>query len=385
MIRIIDEVNQVMRQRFTFHALLVLTASAVYLGCGKPAPDVPEVRVHRAPLIAGDAAIDTANRTAHYVVMVSVDGLASRFIQPMIDQKQLPNFERMQKQGAFTHNARTDCFNTTTLPNHTSMITGLPVSRTAGFPRDAHHGYRLNAMPPPRVTIHNAGNQYSEYVPSVFDVAHDFGLRTCFFASKEKFAVYKTSYDGAHGRPDHIGEDNGRAKIDLMVIKGDSAELVSSFEKNAERAPCHLTFVHLVDLDYTGHTRGWGSDAWTARLVHIDGLLGRILDAVESNPKTATKTGLIVTADHGGTGTGHGDPSRNENFAVPFYVLAPSVPGGSDLYSLASKARFDPGQGNPGYAAARQPIRNGDLGNLALEMMGLPPIPRSLMFGMRLR
>jgi hypothetical protein len=106
---------------------------------------------------------------------------------------------------------------------------------------------------------------------------------------------------------------------------------------------------------------------------------------VESNPRTATKTGLIVTADHGGTGRGHGDPNRLENFAIPFYVLAPSVPAGSDLYSLMSKARFDPGLKNPGYAAARQPVRNGDLGNLALEMMGLPPIPGSLMFGIRLR
>ncbi len=37
----------------------------------------------------------------------------------------------------------------------------------------------------------------------------------------------------------------------------------------------------------------------------------------------------------------------------------------------------DPGTGRPGYAAARRPLRNAAVGNLALDALDLPAIPGS--------
>jgi hypothetical protein len=119
-------------------------------------------------------------------------------------------------------------------------------------------------------------------------------------------------------------------------------------------------------------------------LRQVDDWLGRILGAMEANRDVRHHWALVLTADHGGEGYDHQDSLDRDNYTIPFYVMGPGIPRGVDLYSVVSDVRYDPGAAQPKYTDPHPPIRNGDAGNLALELLGLPYIPGSLMRGVKL-
>src|SRR6185503_14960254 len=133
--------------------------------------------------------------------------------------------------------------------------------------------------------------------------------------------------------------------------------------------------------DLTGHAMNWGSAGWSNAVRMVDAQLARIIDAIDANTRLTNQTALIVTADHGGGGVmrnGHTEAYHVTNYTVPFFLRAPRIPGGVDLYTLFSN-RGDPGTNRTDYMKQPQPIRNGDSSNLALALVGLPPIPGSFM------
>jgi predicted AlkP superfamily pyrophosphatase or phosphodiesterase len=79
-----------------------------------------------------------------------------------------------------------------------------------------------------------------------------------------------------------------------------------------------LLFVHFPDVDYAGHGEGWMSAAYMAKVAEVDAAIGRLLAALP--PQTT----VILTADHGGKGRGHG-PDVPENMTVPWIVAGPKV------------------------------------------------------------
>lgn len=311
---------------------------------------------------------------AEYVIQVSVDGMGSSYLQALIDEGQVPTFKRFQDEGAWTHNVRTDFDYTVTLPNHTCMVTGRPVKDKAASPAAiAGHNWTINTDPGDK-TIHG---QRHDYVKSTFDVVHDHGLRTSLFPTKSKFRVYDQSYDATHGVPDTTGADNGRGKIDLYVKEGNTGKMTDRFIEEMKANPFHYTFMHFHDTDSAGHAKKWGSPEYNAALKAIDGHLGRIVELVTSDERFKGKTAIIISADHGGTGLDHGFNTNPINYTIPFYVWGAGVSHG-DLYALNSATRLDPKTGRPDYSdPGLQPIRNGDSGNLALKLLGLPAIPDS--------
>jgi predicted AlkP superfamily pyrophosphatase or phosphodiesterase len=322
-----------------------------------------------------------AKAIAQHVVVLSVDGLAPRFLEMLLDGNKAPNFAALQKQAAWTHHARADKTHTITLPNHTCMVTGLPVSASTKYGPHFAHNYVENIDPMPGDTLHRYRLPAGSYTGSMFDVAHDNGSSTAMFASKTKFVLYEQTYNGAGGL-DKVGADNGTKKIDTVVVDQDPAMMVAAFVKQMQTKPPALSFVHLNQPDGAGHGIGWGTPAYMTAVQMMDALLGQIVGVLQS-PSLAGKSALIVTADHGGVNNHHADQTDQRNFEIPFYLLAPGVAPG-DAYGAFSN-RFEPGNENPSYEAEKQPLRNGDAGNLALFMLGFSPIPESVIHSAGLR
>lgn len=313
------------------------------------------------------ATLASVTRGADFVITVSIDGMPTACLQPLLTAGKLPALSQLAAQGAGTTNARPDYDITVTLPNHVTMITGRPVTGARG------HAWKSNTDPANGVTLHSVKGTY---VATAFDVAHDNGCSTGLWATKTKFALFDISYDNAHGAPDQIDPDNGQDKLDIFTYAKSALELTANFIATMTTNPCQYAFVHLGDTDTAGHQHGWESQEYIAALINMDSCLGRIMQLMTDHPALKNRSILIVTTDHGGHAHEHGDATNPLNYTIPFYVWGAGVATG-DLYTLNSGVRACPGTNRADYAAQPQPIRNGEAGNLALNLLGLGPIPGS--------
>ena len=310
----------------------------------------PGVDAARAKAKARRAAL-AAQRAAGPVIAISVDGLNPTALT-QLGPARLPEFHALIRGGASTLNARTELESTETLPNHTGMLTGRPVKGPGG------HGVAFNEDPG-KVTV---GSHAGHTVDSVFDAVHRAGRTTAMYASKSKFGLYQRSWAGS---------------LDRTVIEEDNDQLVARLVADLASNPSDFSFVHLSAPDVAGHANGFMGSAYLQAVERVDRLLGKIRDAVAASPELRTQATLIVTADHGGRGThGHSVAAKRDDHRVPFVVDGPTARAGSDLYALNPDYR-DPGTGRPSYDG-RQPVRNGDLADLATRLLGLPPVPGSV-------
>jgi hypothetical protein len=306
---------------------------------------------------------------AEYVIHISVDGLNSGVLQSLIDAGEAPNFKRFEDEGACTINARADYSFTNTLPNHTTILTGRPVLEPIGLPNAPFHNWTSNTIPRRGMTLHQHG-----YIPSVFDVVHDARKSTALFSSKDKFVLFDQSYDQTNGAPN----EHGRDKIDMFFTEDDGPPKFSQTMNDrfiAEMGTRHFNyaFVHYRDADSVGHVLRWDSSTYRWAVKNVDGFIAGVFRLVETDPSLKGKTAIVLTSDHGGSAFGHLNPQLKENYTVPVFVWGAGVSHG-DLYAMNRKTRDDPGDKRIEYAADRQPIHNGDTGNLALSR----PIPTSV-------
>jgi hypothetical protein len=286
------------------------------------------------------------------VVVISVDGLNPEAIT-QLGTSGAPTFHRIVDEGATTFNARSEVEMTNTLPNHTGMVTSRRIDLATGG-----HGVTWNDdRLVPRTVQVAAGQQ----VGSVFSSLNSVGLSSSLFAAKGKFALFDRSWPGG---------------VDHTLIRGNNTKLVKAARRDLRTQWRALTFLHISLPDVAGHHHGWFSPEYMDAVRESDYLVGRVLTTIGRTAESLDHTMVVVTADHGGLGPSHLDPRRFANFRVPFLVWGAGVAEGADLYEI-NPTYADPGKARVGYAAALQPVRNGDVGNLVLDVLGLPPIPNS--------
>lgn len=321
-----------------------------------------------------------ASASAEYVVVINVDGLNAGAI-PALGPSGAPNLWRMRTEGAFTDNARTDYARTLTAPGHTTIMTSRAVISPNGHLWGSNDPDPLSLAPSLHVphSFKPVKSNY-EYVSSVFDVVHDHGLRTALYHQKKRMYLIEASYDAVNGAPDLIGTDNGRDKIDdIREIWG--VGLVNAWVTAMRGNPFNYSYLLFALTDAAGHNSNFDlslGSAYMAAVRTTDGWVGQVLSLIEHDARFAGKTLVIMTTDHGGPlgASHHGDASLIDNYRVPVYAWGAGVKPGTDLYAL-NPHYTNPGTSRPTNEDPSKPIRNGDVSNLALAALGLPPVPGS--------
>jgi hypothetical protein len=326
-----------------------------------PAPSPTLSPTGRKTVVPTTPTDESPDNAIDHVIAISIDGLNPRAIEKL-GKSRTPAFHRLMREGAYTLNARTVREQTSTMPNHTAMLTGRRVDD-----RHGGHGYSDNFDN--GGTVHRAAGHY---VASVFDVVHDNGGSTAMFASKSKFRLYKRTWN-THGAADRTGRNDGRAKIDRVTIDRNNTGLVAKITAELRRSPREFTFVHLSLPDRVGHAHGFMSKQYLAAVQRTDQLLGRILKTVAARPSLRRHTLVVLTADHGGRGAEHYNASKLQNYRIPFMAWGPGVAAGRNLYGLNAGVR-SPGARRTSYRG-KQPIRNADIANVVTDALDLPRVP----------
>lgn len=286
------------------------------------------------------------------VLAISIDGLNPAALR-RLSRTGAPNLHWFMRAGASTLNARTEHEQTVTLPNHTGMVTGRRISAATGG-----HGVTWNDDRSRPDTVQSAAGHD---VASIFSVLGEAGGSSAVFAAKTKFSLWQRSWPA------------GIARIEIDARNG---RLVRTLREDITTTPRAFRFLHLSLPDAAGHSRGFMSRPYLKAVRRVDRLVGLAIRPVNSSPELKSRTAIILTSDHGGRGANHANARRFDNYRVPFMVRGPGVDAGADLYALNPDYR-DPRRGRPSYDMSRQPVRNGDVANLALDLLGQPPLPDS--------
>ena len=235
-----------------------------------------------------------------HVIVIGVDGLGGSAIRDAAT----PRIHELMARGSWTLNARA-VIPTVSSPNWASMIMGAT---------PAHHGITSNEWMPDKFDLGPVGKGPSGLFPTVV-----FQLRE----AKPKMRIGII----------HDWADFGRlvepGVVDLIEhVKGSAAAADRAISWWRETKP-DLLFLHLDDVDHTGHEKGWWTQPYFAEVTRIDGLIGRVIDAVKE-AGIESSTVILVTADHGGQGKSHGGLS-SAHVEIPWIIAGPGVPKGREL------------------------------------------------------
>ncbi len=237
-----------------------------------------------------------------HVVIISIDGGRP----DVILRASTPNIRALMARGAYTFWARTIPM-AITLPSHTSMLTGVPVEV---------HGITWNKDLP-------EGTKAYPAVPTIFELAKKAGFTTAMATGKSKFAILARP-----GTVDWLSlplPEEGAIEDDLLVGQN-AAEIIRNHRPN-------VTFVHFASADITGHKFGWGTPAQVEAIERIDQGIGEVLQSLQE-ADLMKSTLVIVTADHGGAGFGHG-PNDPRSRHIPWIAAGPGIHEGFDLTRIS--------------------------------------------------
>jgi hypothetical protein len=256
-------------------------------------------------LIFGMAVLPRVSSADNRVLIIGIDGAGGSFL----NNANTPNIDGLISNGA----VRYDFLNEGALVSNPPSgygASGVNWSTVTTGASAAHHGVVDNSF---------AGSRYDLY-PHFFKYIKDHD------ASKYTASIVNWGPINSLILADQYANLEQQFSSDTSV-RGAVVSLLNTGDPDA-------IFVHFDQVDAAGHSFGWGGSQYNAALQNVDTLVGNIMSAVNARPGVVGGTEnwlVLISADHGGQGTGHNAQQGLINWEVPYVISGNSVPDGVQL------------------------------------------------------
>ncbi len=229
-----------------------------------------------------------------HVVVIGFDGLSP----DGLENANTPNFDKVISEGASTMHARA-VLPTSSSTNWASMIMGAGPEQ---------HGITSNSWEKNNFVLPTITQSEDFLFPSIFQLINDHQ------EDAEIGAIYHWTGFGRLF-------EKGAVDYDISPDSEDkTAALSSAYIKDKKPT---FTFIHFDHVDHGGHEYGHGSPEYYKSVEKADELLAEVMEAIKASGM-ADETLVIISADHGGLGKGHGGESLEE-IEIPFILWGKSV------------------------------------------------------------
>jgi hypothetical protein len=113
----------------------------------------------------------------------------------------------------------------------------------------------------------------------------------------------------------------------------------------------------------------------------VDTEIAALMAMIDADSALRGRVAIILTADHGGgvPAKTHTEWTAPENFNVPLLIWLGQDTAATELIALNSDRRaVVPSTAYVDNESVPQPIRSAEVGNIAMQLLGLPAIPGSV-------
>jgi type I phosphodiesterase/nucleotide pyrophosphatase len=228
------------------------------------------------------------------IIIIGVDGLSV----DGVSTARVPRLRELMARSAWTLEAR-GVMPTLSSPNWASAINGAGPEQ---------HGITSNGYFRHKVEFQPVCRTEDGKFPTIFGL-----LRAAYPASR--IAVFH-DWDGFADLLEKHAPDV------LRHVAGAAKTTAAAIAYWAANRPA-LMFIHLDNVDHTGHAHGWFSKEYYQAVADADGYVGQVLDMVDAL-SARESTYILVTSDHGGVGHSHGKNSLAE-LQIPWILAGPGV------------------------------------------------------------
>lgn len=235
----------------------------------------------------------------HFVI-VGCDGMSPDGIR----KANAPVMKRLMREGAYTLHAR-GVMPTSSSPNWASMIMGAGPEQ---------HGVTSNEWETNKFEIEPVTRGSGGMFPTIFGVLRE----------QKPQAIIGVFHDW-----DGFGRLFERSAVNVVEDSDGPTNAALHAVQFIKGQKPTFTFVHFDHVDHAGHAVGHGTPEYYESVDVADKLIGTILAGLKE-AGLESKTLFLVTADHGGVGTKHGNATMAE-LEIPWILYGPSVKRGYEL------------------------------------------------------